>query len=208
MARVLGVLGGRDFPDELLHLWLAEADVIVAADSGADRCLALGFQPVVVGDLDSFRGPRDGLEIVADADQDSTDCDKLLRYVESQGHRAVAIACLEGDRLDHVLASLNSLAGAPTLEVVVAWRRGIAYRLGPGDLIKSGPPARARISLLPWPRAVVTLSGVRWPLAESTLELGGAISISNQATGVVEASVSSGSAWLFVEQEPVPTWRS
>lgn len=208
MARVLGVLGGRDFPDELLGPWLAEADLIVAADSGADRCLALGFPSIVVGDLDSFRGPRDGLEIVADPDQHSTDCDKLLRYVESQGHRAVAIACLEGDRLDHVLASLNSLSRAPTLEVVVAWRRGLAYRLGPGDLIKSVPPAGARVSVLPWPKAVVTLSGVRWPLADSTLELGSEISISNQATGVVEASVASGTAWLFVEQDPLPTWRS
>ena len=200
---MLGVLGGKDTPLETVRLWATGADLVVAADSGADACLAVGIRPVVVGDMDSFEGSRAGLEIVEDGDQYTTDCDKLLAYVASRGFRSVAIVCLEGDRIDHVLSSLASL-GRTSLEVSLVSRRGVGRVMRAGSSLALDVAAGTLLSVSGLGPCVASLEGVKWPFSSLDLTPPLPQSISNRAEGRSVLTVQSGVALLTVEIEAAP----
>ncbi len=232
MERVLGVLAGEPLPGAVLGAWCDSADLVLAADGGADRVLAVGRRPHrVVGDLDSLSesartigldvthdADQDslsesartiGLDVTHDADQDSTDCDKLLRLAESAGAASVTLACVEGGYLDHLLAVLASAARSP-LGVRLALSTGVAWVLrGPVSAEIRTRPGR-RVSLLPLTRCRgVGLQGVRWTLEGATLDWLGLLSVSNRAeSDSVNASIGEGCAVLFAQYEPdeVPFW--
>lgn len=112
---VLGVLAGKDMPPELLRKWVGSAEILIAADGGADSILAAGFKPdAIVGDLDSLSEAARlcGCELHKITDQNYTDCDKLLRYVQDRELLPITLAGIEGDRIDHVLGSLYSVAAS------------------------------------------------------------------------------------------------
>ncbi len=197
-------------PDEQLAAWANGADALYGADSGAQRLIGLGFSPVVVGDFDSFDPATapPGTRLVHDPDPDRTDCDKLLALVRSDGHEAVTLACVEGDLLDHTLATLSSLARSG-LDGRLALRSGLAWLVRPGPGVRVEEAFGARVSLIPLVRCIgVSLRGVVWGLEEAVIEPGGALSVSNEGTGTVEASLRTGAAYLFVcgPSWTRPTW--
>lgn len=177
--------------------------MIYAADSAAHRLVDMGFPPIVVGDLDSFDPAWAGqLRIVHVPDQSRTDCDKLLKLVEADGHVALTLACLEGDLLDHVLASLSSVARS-SLDIRLALRRGVAYTVRPGRPVACPDVVGQRVSFLPLDACSgVSLEGVQWPVRDGTMAPGGFLSISNKGTGDVSASVEQGNGLLFVGTDP------
>ncbi len=195
-----------DMEDVRLSSWARSATVLYAADSGADRLIGLGFEPVVVGDFDSFSSLADasGLRLVQTPGQDTTDCDKLLALAHEDGFSVITLTCVEGDLPDHVLATLSS-AAACDLRVRIAFRRGIGW------IVKEGAPATVstapgqRVSLMPITAcAGVGLDGVQWPLVDASLAPAGLVSVSNRADGTaVHAEVGEGAALLFVETSEV-----
>jgi len=204
--RVLGVLGGNDVDDVRLAAWASSAEHTYAADSGADRLIALGFSPVVVGDFDSFESlpSASHLRLVQSLDDETTDCDKLFALVKSDGHDSVTLIATEGDLPDHVLATYWS-AIESSLDVRFAFRRGIGWLVRSRGVrrVKSAPDQR--VSLIPLvPCEGAALSGVAWPLDNARLEPGGRLSVSNQAASEeVVASLHSGCALLFLETQEV-----
>lgn len=208
--KVLGVLSGRDMSDASLLAWVRDADVVYAADSAADRLIHLGERPIVVGDLDSFESHdrAEGLRVVRDPDQNSTDCDKLLRLAAMEGHEAITMASIEGDLLDHVLATLSSLVASP-LEIRIALRRGVGWIVRAGREVAVEAVPGQRVSLVPLEGVRgARLTGVVWPLDAADLAPGAALSISNEALGRVCARTESGAALLFVEysSDDLPFW--
>ncbi len=202
--RVLGVLGGNDIGDDALRLWATSAEVIYGTDSGADRLIALGFSPTVVGDFDSFASLPNAshLRLVQSIDESRTDCDKLLDLVRTDGHNGVTLTATEGNLPDHVLATYSS-AIACGLDVRFAFRRGIGFLLR--DRVEVATHVGQRVSLLPLSRCEgVTLTGVAWPLENTDFEPGNGLSVSNEATGkVIVVALRSGCALLFVETHEV-----
>lgn len=212
MERVLGVLAGESLSPGVLRAWCDSADLVLAADGGADRVLAVGRRPHrVVGDLDSLsdRASDSGLDVLHDPDQDSTDCDKLLRLAQSCGASAVTLACVEGGYLDHLLAVLSSALRSP-LDVRLALRTGVAWVLRAPAAVRAAALPGRRVSLMPLVRCTgVRLAGVRWPLEGAELDWTGLVSVSNRAEGTsVEVGLASGGALLFIEYgaEEVPFW--
>ncbi len=201
---MLGVLGGNDIGDENLRAWASSAEVVYAADSGADRLIALNISPVVVGDFDSFLSLpyASHLRLVHSIDQSTTDCDKLLALVRSDGHSSITLTSTEGDLPDHVIATYSS-AIASGLDVRFAFRRGIGWLVR--GRIEIATRAGQRVSLLPLSRCEgVNLSGVEWPCENAVFEPGNGLSVSNRATGdSVVAAVRSGCSMLFVETHEV-----
>lgn len=210
--RVLGVLAGNDTPERMLRFWGGKADILIAADRGADHLISAGIFPhVVLGDFDSSEIDLTAVEfdIHKFEDQDYSDCDKLLSYIESQGYRSATIIGFEGDRIDHVLASLGSFLRTP-LEIRVAIRHGLAH------VKKSAIPTSysafpgQTVSILPvLPSRGVSTLGLRWPLENADLEFGVHWSVSNIAEGD-EFSVSMDSGALLIVQEfdesQLPDW--
>jgi thiamine pyrophosphokinase len=167
----------------------AEADVLIAADGGAQHCRALGLTPhLIVGDLDSLAPEtraffeRAGTRFeVHPAHKDETDLELAVRAALREGaHEAVLVAAL-GARWDQSLANILLLAhpafaplalrlveGPDTFWIV---RDRATVRGQPGD----------RISLLPLSPDVagVTLTGMEYPLTDSTLRFGFTTGVSN-----------------------------
>lgn len=208
--RVLGVLAGKDMPPSQLQAWASSATALYAADSASDALIAAGFSPTIVGDLDSIDPSIDLSKhrVVKDIDPDRTDCDKLLATVTDDGHTEATIIGLEGDLFDHMLASLSSMA-ASRLNLRIALRRGFGHLLRAGDEKKVPDAFGRRVSLIPLVRSTgVELTGVLWELSDAIIEPGGFLSVSNEGTGEVLASLRTGVAILFIEgpEENNPSW--
>lgn len=211
--RVLGVLNGRDNSPELLRKWAFSADKLLAADGGADLLAEAGFAAdVIVGDLDSVspESMRKAREICRNEDQTYTDCDKLLSFAGDHEYTPLVVTAVEGDRLDHVLATIHSVArSAIRSKVTLALRSALAWVLGPGDWERAVVPGRG-VSLIPLQRSIVKQThGLRWPLANQVLDASELTSISNETAGTeLRISIETGLALLTVEypQEEFPIW--
>lgn len=200
------MLAGGDSSDASVALWAAAADVLYAADSAANRLVRLGFKPTVVGDLDSFDPDLKGLvaRIVRDVDPDRTDCDKMVALIESEGHSHVTVLGLEGDRLDHMMASLGTLARS-RLEVTLVLRGGLGHLVRPQSAVHVTEAFGRGVSFMPVTRCTgASLSGCLWEFEGAVLEIDGFVSVSNEGTGTVAASVETGCAVLFVS-DPAPS---
>lgn len=210
--KVLGVLAGEDMPLDLLGRWAKSADLVYAADGGADLLSALSITPdVVLGDLDgSAKGSQDrAREVVHLPSQDYTDVHKLLTLAAEREHAEITLASVEGDLLDHVLATLHTAAQAP-LEVRIGLRRGIGWILQGGNRVEAPASPGARVSLIPLSDCRgVDLTGVHWSLEQAELGPLGRTSISNLAVEtIVSAQVEIGAAMLFVAypDAEMPFW--
>ena len=212
-GRILAVLGGTDLGDDELIKWVNSADEIWAADSGADRLFRLGLPcHSVIGDMDSISKeaaqhyPNHHL----DCDQESTDCDKLLARAHLLGVHRLTLINVEGDRMDHVLSTLNSAAGSP-IQVQLALRGALGTIVFPGDHTFE-TEAKAIVSLIPLqPSSEVVFSGVAWPLDGQTLQLGQRISVSNVAlSDSIRLGFKSGVCLLYraFSSNNLPKWPS
>ncbi len=150
-----------------------------------------------------------GATVLRDEDPHRSDCDKLLAHLESEGWSAATVVGLEGDRFDHTLASLLSIARSP-LSIRVAIYGSLGWVLRGGREVRVPSRAGRTVSLLPLGGScVASLSGVRWPLEHAELGHGGLWSVSNESLGEeVIARVASGAALLQVEypDDEVPWW--
>ncbi len=208
--RVLGVVAGNDLEDAVLARWATSATRLYGADGGGARLCRMGFRPVVVGDFDSaeLSEVSTATQVVIDPSQDRTDCDKLLRQIARDGHERATLVGIEGDRLDHVLASLGSALRSP-LDIRLALRTGLAWVVREGRSLDLDLRPGTVLSLLPLsPCSEVCLSGARWPLDRAALSLDGQVSVSNVALGPVTVSLREGAALLVagVQDDEVPLW--
>jgi len=200
MQKVLGVLAGGDMPTDQLAAWARSADLVLAADGGADRLLEAGIKPrTTIGDLDSLSSVAAVPLVIRDPDQETSDCDKLLSLAERLGHESITLCCVEGDRLEHVIGTLRSAARS-VIRVRLALRRGVAWVLVGSDEVVVELEEGERVSLMPLEAcAKADILGVRWPLVGVELSIDGRTSLSNEAVGgAVTARIGSGAAALIV----------
>lgn len=210
LTRVLGVLKGQDYPAERILAWAESAHQVYAADGAALQLIEAGLKPVVVGDMDSLHLdalPSD-IRVVMDPDQETTDCDKLISLMASEGVESFTLAGLEGDRLDHVLSSLSSLVGR-RMKIRTLLRRGIGYVIPCGEAFHLPCSPGTRFSVLPltlcWG---VNVTSAKWPLSDAELRPGLHVSISNQALEDAQVFLAGGTALVIVEGSPgdPPVW--
>lgn len=196
-------------PLDILANWAASAEYIIAADGGANRLLACGVEPqLTVGDLDSLRSDRP-LRILEVLDQDRSDCDKLLAQVQTEGHEAVTLVGVEGDRFDHMLGTISSCFATP-LRVRLVLSGGFGYTISGATELKFRSAPGDVVSLIPLADCEdAWLEGVQWPLAGHHLEMGGLVSLSNRAIGdTVSVRVGKGKALLTIAgpSHVSPSW--
>jgi thiamine pyrophosphokinase len=209
MRKVLIVLAGADMSIEDRRAWASGADLILAADAGADRLLEAGIDSfTLVGDLDSVSPEaraRANNKIV-DYDEATTDFDKALAFCRRvRLAEEVVVIGSEGDQFDHSLATLYS-AAKTKLRVIFGLRNGLGLVLKRGTEVTAQLAKNARVSLLPIvPCSGVSLAGVVWPLEDARLSPLKKGSISNRAEGPIAASIRKGVALLFVES-PAGRW--
>jgi len=188
--RIVVVASGVLAPGD--ETWLDGADLVFAADGGANALDRLGRRPDrLVGDLDSAdpalveRLEAAGTRIDRHpVDKEASDTELALRAALAEGpDRVDLLGATGGDRLDHELANvllladpayggveLRAVVGATTIRAVRGGQE-MALRGAPGDLV----------TLLPIGGDAdgVTTAGLRWPLAGAALAMGGSRGLSN-----------------------------
>ncbi|MCL4189348.1 MAG: thiamine diphosphokinase [Rhodobacteraceae bacterium] len=182
-SRGVTVVGGGQVAARRLAAALALAPVLVAADGGADRAVALGRLPdAVIGDLDSL-GPRARAALPASrihriAEQETTDFEKCLRSIAAPFVLGVGLA---GPRLDHLLAALNVLARHPGRRCVLMGAGDIAFLCPPQLALDL--PAGMRLSLFPLGPVTGESAGLVWPLGGIGFAADGRVGTSNRVAG-------------------------
>lgn len=173
--RVLIVANGDMPSNKLLGQLRAEAELVVAADGGANKALGAGITPdAVVGDLDSVSGEtRDRLgseRLHHDSSPDTTDLQKAIEYAIEAGARSIDIVAAGGGRADHALANLSVLRlyrGKAQIRIV---DDQFDVEIVDGQAELNGP-AGTVVSLVAIGRCTgVTTSGLRWDLRDHTLD--------------------------------------
>lgn len=206
--------------------WAAIADVVVAADGGAGRLLALGVTPeVVVGDFDSLaiadqeRLAAIGVEFVRHpVRKDQTDGELAVAESRRRGAEEVVLAGGFG-ALDHTLGHLALLLRlaeegvgarlvaprlAGTVLLAASHRRARracetarAGETGRGAAAVLDAPSGTRVSLVPLAGdAVVSLLGLDYPLDHETLPADACLGLGN-------AVAATGSARVIVHEGAV-----
>lgn len=168
-----------------LALALRHAPVLVAADGGADRALALGAEPVaVIGDFDSVSEAtqqRLAGRLFPIAEQETTDFDKALRSIAAPFLLAVGVA---GGRVDHELAVLSAL-----VRYRAEGGRMPCLLIGAQDVIFAAPPVLDlalvpgdRLSLFPLAPVRGRSLGLHWPIDGLDMAPDGRIGTSNRVS--------------------------
>ena len=187
--RAIVIANGHIGTSEVSQAQTWPHDLVICADGGAQRALALGLDPdVVIGDLDSLdRDLQAQLEVegcqifVHPTHKDETDLELALRYAVDHGVDEILILGALGGRIDQTLANVLLLA-LPELE-------GIQTRIVAGNqemfLIRGQACIEGRVgdtvSLLPiaGDATGIATEGLEYPLQDGTLKFGPALGVSN-----------------------------
>lgn len=198
MDTILVFAGGDRLEPDLAEE-LPVADLVMAADSGYDAAVSLGFAvDVLVGDLDSITTePIPGHVVVErhPVDKDQTDLDLALELAMRDEPSRVVVVGGTGGRLDHELATASLICDERWSEVEMDWvsSRGRAHvirrrRIVHGDV-------GATVTLLAVGGAVtgLTTRGLRWELEQATFQPGSTWGVSNvMQTPIADIKVGSG----------------
>ncbi len=185
------LIGGANLNNAVLDRACALGPRVVAADGGADTALDHGIAPeAVIGDFDSVsKAARDNLPAEAlhpIEEQDSTDFDKCLRNIDAPLVIGVGFS---GDRLDHQLASYNTLVRHPGRRCILMGDQELVF-LAPPSLRLALEP-ETPISLFPMGAVEGVSDGLLWPIAGLNFAPDGRVGTSNTALGPVEIALTS-----------------
>lgn len=134
---------------------------------------------------------------LCDFDENRSDLDKALDFLEGAGIAKAWIAGALGGGLDHELVNLAALESRKGPMELVVVGGGTARLLGPGRHVL-GLKRGERFSLLAAPSATVTLTGARYPLRREKLARGSR-GLGNKAEGASVLTIHSGRAWLVLK---------
>jgi len=194
---------GEFNPPQDFDKLLAEADLIIATDGGAQHCQKLGLRPhILIGDFDSIpvTTRRDlesqGVRVFAyPVVKDQTDLELAFLRAQQEGAKELTVLAGLGRRWDHSLANLL-LGGHPKFaELRVRFLHGEQrlYILRGKNKLAAQPGER--VSLLPLSGDVIGVSSRRlaYPLDNETLHFGSSRGVSNIVLAVdAEVNLHSG----------------
>ncbi|MEW6239648.1 MAG: thiamine diphosphokinase [Chloroflexota bacterium] len=193
MPRVLIFANGH-LPDLAAARTLIRADdILLAADGGTRRALALGLIPsVVIGDLDSIsqeerqKVEEAGVRLIQHPrDKNETDLELALQFAIEQNHREIVIVAALGDRLDQTLANIALLTDLRLSTFDLKLDDGVEEAFFCRDRAEVRGRGGDLVSLIPWGGAAtgVRTAGLKWPLSGETLFPEKTRGISNEMLG-------------------------
>ena len=169
---------------------------IIAADGGANHLEEVALPPtLIIGDCDSVKESvkaQYASKLHHISNQSTTDFEKILNKIDAPLYIGFGFL---GGRSDHTIANINSLINFNEKRILL---------IGEDDFIMSLPPHLTfqshhtlSFGLLPWPEAIVSLTGTRWTLSQDTLKFKGIMSNSNiSEVGMIKAQLHEGDALL------------
>lgn len=187
-----------------------QGDYVIAADGGLRYTRALGLNcDAILGDFDSLGYAPAGANVFP-VEKDDTDAMLAVRHGLSAGYRRFVIyGSLDGPRLDHTIANLQTLqfladAGAAGYLVGLNYMATVIKN----ETVFFPETAKGILSLfcMGADAAGVTLEGLQYPLTGAILSAGFPLGVSNHFTGQKAAvTVKNGSLLaLFDRQNGFP----
>ena len=197
-------------PERLVRV-VQEADVVIAADGGANWLAAQGLVPdVLVGDMDSVTDEvravievQGGRLVTAPQAKDETDLELALLEAVAMDVQQITVLGALGGRIDHALANVQLLALTALRGRDVRLYDGTSYLwLADSRTRVQGEPGDL-VSLIPLGGDVrgVRTQGLAYPLRGETLFVGPARGTSNVMTGD-EATIALEAGTLLVAHTP------
>lgn len=182
------------------------SDFILAADGGLVHLQKLGLFPHgVIGDFDSLGYIPQGAQVFP-VEKDDTDSMLAVRKGLELGFRRFEIyGALDGDRLDHTIANLQTLH-------FLAERGAVGYLVGLRHMVTVVRNGRIRFSkeakgilsvfCLGKDAKGVCLRGLKYPMENGTLTSGFPLGVSNHFIGE-EAAVAANDGMVTVVYDTV-----
>lgn len=200
------IANGEACSDDLLGQLLEWSPFVVVLDGALPRVLERGIRiDAVLGDFDSCPNPAELLasygpvEVVHAPDQDQTDLEKAIVWLQQRNHRACNIVWATGRRADHTFNNLITLAHhAGTMDLVLWDDHSRVFPLRKS--FKKWYPAGFPVSLLPVPAAQgIRTENLVYNLHGESLEQPGRTGSSNRvlSEGFVEIRYDSGCLLLM-----------
>ena len=203
MDTVLIFVGGDHLHPELA-LELPVPDLVLAADSGYEAAMSLGYRvDVVVGDMDSITTSPLPDHVIVERfpiDKDQTDLDLALERALGEDPGRLVVVGGTGGRHDHELATAGLICSTRWEDVEeIDWisSRSRSHvvrrrRMVHGDV-------GARVTLLPVGGDVegITTRGLQWDLSDAHLMSGSTRGVSNVMRAPV-ADISTSTGCLLV----------
>ena len=192
----LVVANGQMCDYEILTNLMEWCPFMVALDGAYDRLRELQITPdVVIGDLDSLKSQEYNLnvEFIKIDNQETTDLEKAFDFLISKGYTDINVVWATGNRLDHTVNNLATLAKYKMTNVVIYDSYSRCFVL-PKHFKKFYDKGTA-LSLIPIPLATgITTKNLKYPLDNEPLDFGGRSGTSNEVlnSSVVEISYDSG----------------
>ena len=191
MSNALIFAHGTFNPPRIGRAWFPDGAVRIAADGGAEHCLALGWTPdVLIGDFDSLpaetvdRLASDGVEVIRHpVDKDATDLELAIQLAISRGILDLIVLGAVGDRWDQSMASFLLLEryADSTRSIRLIDGAQEAFLIQPGDeQVIHGQPGDV-VSLIPLlgDSSGITTRALAFPLRDERLLFGTTRGVSN-----------------------------
>ena len=174
-----------------LDALVKQADLLIAADGGANHCEKINITPdILIGDLDSIHPA-----ILADYEnkgitihrhpkrKDAADLELALNLAKKKGASTVWLIGALGGRWDMSLANIMLAAGDKYLEldIFLLGQDCLLQILHPGKKFTLAGVPGQKVSLLPLKNDAhgVTLTGFEYPLTDHTIPFGSTLGVSN-----------------------------
>jgi thiamine pyrophosphokinase len=163
------VLANGQYPYHKVPVrYLQEAGLIVCCDGAAEKLVAHGMEPgIITGDLDSVSPElkrKYKSILVTDADQETNDLTKAVKWCVSQGINEIAILGATGLREDHTIGNISLLADySRGIKVTMFTDTGF-FRVFDRTVTIDSFPGQQVSLFSPDPGLAVTSSGLRYPL--------------------------------------------
>lgn len=189
------------------------ADLVVAADGGANMARRHGIRPdIIIGDMDSvtkvtLRHFSDSMVLQVNR-QDNTDLEKALDFVASAGIPAVNVIGATGRRIDFTLGNLSVLWNYTAfMDLRFTGDGWTAFPVGRERVVLA--PKGTTVSLIPFGACDgITLRGLQYPLQNAAMGVG-EIGVSNVVrSSPFTARVTKGKMLMVVLHENVRWGRS
>jgi len=169
---------------------------VVAADGAANTLIKNGIEPtIIVGDLDSVDADllrnRSHLKV---ADQDNTDFEKALDFIEKDALAPAIIMGIDGGYIDHILGNISIFSGTDCVAIC-----GDIVLMPLEDDKIFNLPMDTKISIFGMPSCTISSEGLKWKLDNHELSISGMNSCCNRVVSpCVELKITSGKALVFI----------
>ncbi|OIO10619.1 MAG: thiamine diphosphokinase [Elusimicrobia bacterium CG1_02_63_36] len=187
-------------PDKkMLRAVAKTVDLVACADGGLRTAVDCGIVPrIVIGDMDSRpkRLPKlPDTVYLCDFDEDRSDFEKSLAWLEEAGFNRVFVSGVRGGRVDHERVNWGIVrAWSRRLELAVV-DGGITRLLGPGAYRFPAAPGRPVSLISDSASATLSSKGLRYALKKERI-LPGSRGLSNICLGKsFTVTVHAGRVW-------------